>query len=65
MYLFLERGGGREKERERDLERLPSICTPTRDGTRSLGMCPDRESNWRPFSWRNAVNVNNTFHLTQ
>ena len=27
IYLFLETGEGREKERERNIDRLPLICT--------------------------------------
>ena len=56
IYSFLERREGREKERERILmqERninwLPLTGTPTGDWTRNLGLCPDWESNQKPFA---------------
>ena len=50
IYLFLHRGEGRKKERERNINVwLPLMCPPTRDLARTPGMCPDCESNWRPF----------------
>ena len=53
---FRERGREREREREtdrvrqrdinvRNIDQLPLICAPTRDGTHNLGMCPDCGSN--------------------
>ena len=50
FYLFLDRGEGREKERERNI----SVCLPLTGPTpgnlaHNPGMCPDRESNQRPF----------------
>ena len=52
IYLFiLERGEGREKERERNIEvrekhqSIASCTRPIRDGTCNLGMCPAQESN--------------------
>ena len=47
-YLCLHRGEGRERGRE------TSVCgclswTPTGDLACNPGMCPDWESNWRPF----------------
>ena len=37
-----ERKGQRQKhQRERNIDRQPSSCTPTGVGTRDLGMCPD------------------------
>ena len=50
-YLFLERGEGREKEGERNIdvrEKYQSVAPhtpPTRDLARNPGMCPDWESN--------------------
>ena len=47
FIYFLERRGGREKERERNtdvrenLNQLPLVRSPTGDQTRNLGMCPD------------------------
>ena len=50
IYLFLVRGEGREKERERNINVwLPLKCPPPRDLAHNPGMCPDGESNWRPF----------------
>ena len=61
-----ERGGGGESERERIRERqtdrqrkkhwlVAYLGCPTRDWTCNLGMCPDWESNWQPFSaWNDA-----------
>ena len=53
IYLFLERGEGREKERERNmdawelpLDRLP----PTGDLARNPGMCSAWKSNQWPFT---------------
>lgn len=59
--LFLEREGGSERvrERERNVSRLPPGCTPIRDLTRNLpGICPDQESNLRPFSVREDTPTN-------
>ena len=45
-----ERGEGREKERERSISvRLPIACPQLRGLARNPGMCPDWESNQRPF----------------
>ena len=44
LYLFLEIGEGREKERERNISWLPLICTPTGDRTHNPDS-PDRELN--------------------
>ena len=48
-YWFLERGKAREREGERNIDRLPLVYAPTRDHTCNLGMCPDWESNLRSF----------------
>ena len=46
-FLFLERGEGREKERERnDDVWFPLAHPPTGDPARNPGMCSDWESNW-------------------
>ena len=44
IYLCLERGEGREKERDRNIYRLPRT-PPTRDLAHNPGMCPNGESN--------------------
>ena len=58
IYLFSERGEGREKVKERVIsismykENHPSVasCTPpTGDLAHNTGVCPDWELNWRPF----------------
>ena len=57
IYLFLERWEMREKERERDIDRLP-LAQPQR-GTwpRNPGMCPDLESNRRPIGLQAMPNT--------
>ena len=50
FYLFLDRGEGREKEKERNIDQLPLTHTPNRGLAYNPGMCPDWESNWWPFS---------------
>ena len=50
IYLLLERGEGRKKERERNINVwLPLNAPPTGDLASNPGMCPDWESNLRPF----------------
>ena len=50
IYLFLSRGEGREKERERNINVwLPLMHPPTGDLARNPGMCPDWQSNQWPF----------------
>ena len=34
---------------EKDFDLVPLTCIPTRGRTHTPGMCPDRESNQRPF----------------
>ena len=49
-FLFSERGEGRERDRERNISMwLPLTCPPTGDLARNPGVCPDWESNRRPF----------------
>lgn len=47
MLLTLERGQGEESPSERDVDLLPP-GTPAGDRARTLGICPDRDSNPRP-----------------
>ena len=50
IYLFLERGERRAKEKERNINVwLPLEEFPTGDLACNPGMCPDWESNQRPF----------------
>ena len=55
LYLFLEREEGREKVRKRNTDQLPLIHSLTRDQAHNPGVCPDQESNLRPFAlWADA-----------
>ena len=51
IYLFLERGEGREKETEKHQCVVASHTPPLPLGTwpANPGMCPDWESNWQPL----------------
>ena len=50
IYLFLERGEGKEKEWERNIHVwLPLTCPPTGDLACNPGTCPGWESNLWPF----------------
>ena len=56
VYLFLERRGGREEERDRNIDvgelhrSVASHTLPVGDLAHNPGMCPDCEWNQRPFS---------------
>ena len=56
FYLFIERGKGREEERERNINVWLLLSrAPTEDLARNPGLCPDWESNLRPLAlWNNA-----------
>ena len=56
IYLFSERGEGREEERERNINVwLPLMGPPTGDLAHNPGTHPDRESNqWAPGSQASA-----------
>ena len=57
IYLFLERGEVREKERERNTNVwLPLTCPPG-DLARNPGLCPDWESNWQPSGSQPMLNL--------
>ena len=49
IYLFLERGREGEREGEKHQRVVASHVSPTGDLARNPGMCPDWESNQRPF----------------
>ena len=50
LCIYFQRGEGREKERERNINVwLPLACPPTEDLACNSGMCPDWESNERLF----------------
>ena len=52
LYLVIFRERGREKERDRKKHQcvVVSHAAPTGDLAHNPGMCPDWESNQRPFS---------------
>ena len=52
IYLFLGRGDGREKERERNIDWVPLIRAQTGDRTSNPGMYTVWESKWQLFTWR-------------
>ena len=45
FILFLERGEGQEKRRERNIDRFPLVHALAGGQTGTPGMCPDWESN--------------------
>ena len=50
IYFFLDRGEGREKERERNINVVGAfLAPPTGDPAQNPGMCPEWESNRKPF----------------
>ena len=50
FYLFLERGEGREKEEDRNINVwLPLERPPTGDLACNPGICPDQKPNRQPF----------------
>ena len=49
IYLFLDRGEGREKEGEKHQCVVASRVSPTEDLARNPGTYPGWELNWRPF----------------
>ena len=57
IYLFF-REGGREKEREREKHQcvVASHMAPTGDLAHNPGICPDGESNQRPFGSQPVLN---------
>ena len=61
LNLCLERGEGRERARERNIDGLPLTCTLTRDQTHNSGMCP--ESNQRPFALRDDAQTTEPYQL--
>ena len=51
IYVYLERGEGREKDRERNIDVwLSLVCPDYGDLACNPGMCPDWELNQQPFS---------------
>ena len=63
IYLFLERGEGRQKERERDIdvrERHPSVASgrcPSWGPNPQPGVCPDKELNRQPVALRDDIQL--------
>ena len=56
IYLFLERGERREKERERNINVWLPHGPPTGDLAHNPGMCPDWELNQSPFGLQFTLN---------
>ena len=71
LLLISEKGKGKEKEREGNINQLPLAYTPTGDQTCNLGLCPDWEfepttfwfieqcpTNWasRASAWKQFLN---------
>ena len=58
FYLFIFRERGREGEREGEKHQcvVASHVAPTGELAHNPGMCPDWESNWRPFGSQPALN---------
>ena len=50
IYFFRERKGGKKRGRETSMCGCLSTAHPTGDLAHNPGMCPDWESNLRPFS---------------
>ena len=55
INLFLERGESREKEGEKHQCAVASCTSPIRDLARNPDMCPDWESNQRPFTLQSGT----------
>ena len=53
IYLFLERGEGRRKERNIDVQQkhllVTSLTLPKGGPSHNPGMCPEQELNQQPF----------------
>ena len=56
LFIFRERGRKGETEGEKHQCRVASHVAPTGDLAHNPGMCPDRESNWRPFGSQSTLN---------
>ena len=61
FYLFLDRGGGREREKHQCV--VASHAPPTGDLAHNPGMCPDWELNQWPFS--SQAGAQSTEHTSQ
>ena len=49
ILLILERGGEKEKEKDRNINVWLPLAPPTGDLACNPGMCPDWELNFQPF----------------
>ena len=60
FYLFIFEEGERkvERENERSIDQVPLTCPPTRGLASHPGLCPDGESNLRPFGFRDNTHPN-------
>ena len=53
IYLFLDRGEGREKEKKRNITVWLPLAYPAPGNLAcNSGVCPDWESNQEPFGWQ-------------
>ena len=55
IYLLLERGREGEREKQKHQCVVATWVPPTGDLTSNPGMCPDWESNWRPFGSQASI----------
>ena len=55
MLIFLERSRWGERERKRNIDGVPSACTPTRDRTHNLLVCRRIFQPTEPFSQGDSV----------
>ena len=56
IYLFLDRGGGRKEEEERNINVwLPLTCPSPGNLVCHPGMCPDWELNQQPFALQSGA----------
>ena len=57
LFIYLEKGEGKEKERARNSKWVAaSHASPTADLALNPGMCSDWESNWQPFGSQATLN---------
>ena len=55
LFIFKERGREGEREGEKHQCAVATCAPPTEDLACNPGMCPDRESNWRPFGLQSGA----------
>ena len=55
IHLSSDRGEGREKERERNINVWLPLMSPRGSGPHNPGVCPDQELNWWPFGLQTSA----------